>query len=288
MSASRIERNPGGALVVDGDQAWVHVTGSSLTENGLVGNAGGGVRNNGKSTVVLGGDPAAGNAILANAGYGAYQAGAGGTILATYNWWGDAGGPTHASNPGGLGEEVSNGVVFDPWLTSSTALPAGAFVRAFAPLSFSAGETVNLGIHFANVLTQTLEDAAVVAQLPGESDYLLSTGGGLYWPEERQVVWKLGDVAPGGSLDALVRVRTRWGLPANSLLGIKALAAARNLPNPGLDLDEVLGYTPVVTLSQHFLTPAEIDAALDADPELKALLQALSGIEKQLGKGSTV
>lgn len=37
---------------------------------------------------------------------------------ARLNWWGDSTGPFHASlNPGGLGSEVGNGVLFEPWLT---------------------------------------------------------------------------------------------------------------------------------------------------------------------------
>jgi len=40
------------------------------------------------------------------------------TINAENNFWGDATGPTHASNPSGIGDEVSNNIDFDPWLTS--------------------------------------------------------------------------------------------------------------------------------------------------------------------------
>jgi parallel beta-helix repeat protein len=40
-------------------------------------------------------------------------------IDAENNWWGDASGPYHPTlNPGGLGDEVSDDVDFDPWLTS--------------------------------------------------------------------------------------------------------------------------------------------------------------------------
>ena len=39
------------------------------------------------------------------------------TIDATLNWWGLASGPTHATNPGGTGDAVSDDVDFDPWLT---------------------------------------------------------------------------------------------------------------------------------------------------------------------------
>jgi hypothetical protein len=38
-------------------------------------------------------------------------------VDARQNWWGDASGPYHPTlNPGGLGDQVSDGVLFDPWL----------------------------------------------------------------------------------------------------------------------------------------------------------------------------
>ena len=37
-------------------------------------------------------------------------------INAVSNWWGDASGPTHSSNPEGTGDSVSDGVDFNPWL----------------------------------------------------------------------------------------------------------------------------------------------------------------------------
>jgi len=41
------------------------------------------------------------------------------TIDATYNWWGDASGPYHSTgNPGGKGDNVTDHVDFDPWLTA--------------------------------------------------------------------------------------------------------------------------------------------------------------------------
>jgi hypothetical protein len=42
-------------------------------------------------------------------------------VSAAQNFWGAANGPTHASNPGGTGNSVSNSVAYRPWCT--TALP---------------------------------------------------------------------------------------------------------------------------------------------------------------------
>jgi parallel beta-helix repeat protein len=45
-------------------------------------------------------------------------------IDATDNWWGDASGPTHASNSGGSGDVVSDKVDFDPFCTDAACTPA--------------------------------------------------------------------------------------------------------------------------------------------------------------------
>lgn len=42
--------------------------------------------------------------------------------MAKNNWWGSITGPRHASNPGGTGEQVSDDVTFDPWVTTSCEL----------------------------------------------------------------------------------------------------------------------------------------------------------------------
>lgn len=56
------------------------------------------------------------NNIYGNADYGARNDN-GETIDATCNWWGDITGPTHSSNPNGIGDVVTDYVDFIPWLT---------------------------------------------------------------------------------------------------------------------------------------------------------------------------
>ena len=47
-------------------------------------------------------------------------------VDARNNWWGDASGPYHPTlNSGGLGDEVSNNVDFDPWLKGRACEPVG-------------------------------------------------------------------------------------------------------------------------------------------------------------------
>ncbi len=58
------------------------------------------------------------NNIESNTGFGVLNLHLVYVIDAEYNWWGDASGPYHPdSNPGGLGDSVSDYVDFIPWLT---------------------------------------------------------------------------------------------------------------------------------------------------------------------------
>jgi hypothetical protein len=57
------------------------------------------------------------NTITGNTKYGIENKDSNNIIDAEYNWWGDATGPFHPdSNPGGLGDTVSDHVDFIPWL----------------------------------------------------------------------------------------------------------------------------------------------------------------------------
>ncbi len=59
------------------------------------------------------------NSIHNNIGYGVYNSSPARTVIdATNNWWGDASGPRHPSNPLGIGDVVTNYVNFVPWLGS--------------------------------------------------------------------------------------------------------------------------------------------------------------------------
>ncbi len=66
------------------------------------------------------------NNIFGNLEYGAINFELSSPLPAQNNWWGDASGPFHPTlNPGGLGNEVWDGVLFDPWLGKETSPPPG-------------------------------------------------------------------------------------------------------------------------------------------------------------------
>lgn len=54
--------------------------------------------------------------ITGNTQFGLSNLVSGVTVDAKNNWWGNASGPTHAGNPGGTGDKVSDNVNYTPWL----------------------------------------------------------------------------------------------------------------------------------------------------------------------------
>lgn len=56
-------------------------------------------------------------------------------VNASLNWWGDPEGPTHASNPDGAGDRVSDNVIYSPWLgTDPDGDPAQPGVQITEPM----------------------------------------------------------------------------------------------------------------------------------------------------------
>ena len=114
--------------ITDNGVAGVFVTGSAATPElfgNLIANNDIGVDATSDANPLIGGSLANGNDILDNTSFGVRNQSAETTIDARYNWWGDETGPQHPSlNPDGIGNEVSDNVLFDPWLATSALQPS--------------------------------------------------------------------------------------------------------------------------------------------------------------------
>jgi len=72
------------------------------------------------------------NNIYDNTNYGIYVDDLASQVNATDNWWGSASGPYHlTTNPDGTGNEVSDNVLYDPWLTE----PVGGIANQIPTVS---------------------------------------------------------------------------------------------------------------------------------------------------------
>ena len=197
-------------------------------------------------------------------------------VDARSNYWGHPSGPTHASNPSGSGQPVSDGVLFDPWLTSPEegGIPTGDLILSVGgPVHVSPGQTADLGVFYMNAMTQTVEDAVLVLVLP-DGAQLVDAQEGIDWAERGQVFWKLGSVPPGAWDTLSVRVKFRWGLPAGLQDDAMVLMGGSNLPQQAINWQEYLDYTPVVVAARAAMTDAQAAAERLNYPQVDALAQA--------------
>ncbi len=148
-----------GAVFCDGCGIWLHTLGTaamsnvSISDSRVEGNTRGivleaettpvsnvviqcsDILSDGSSAgLVISGDAAAGNQAYYNNIVGNWigvdNQDLDDTFDATENWWGDAGGPYHpGTNPSGSGDEVSDNVVYDPWLIETPI--CGIFADGF-------------------------------------------------------------------------------------------------------------------------------------------------------------
>ncbi|UCF70026.1 MAG: right-handed parallel beta-helix repeat-containing protein [candidate division WOR-3 bacterium] len=95
------------------------------------------------------------NNIVSNTGHGVRNLYPLIIVDAENNWWGDATGPYHPdSNPGGLGDQVSNFVDFTPWLTEPGIEEKGPSANMIIALQI----IPNPFRHFTDIRYQMTED----------------------------------------------------------------------------------------------------------------------------------
>ncbi len=268
VERTAISNNGGHGVLLSGNTAVL-----TLTNSAVLANTQDGVRNSGNAQVTLGGAPGSGNTIMGNGGFGANQVGTGVQMLATHNWWGDVSGPYHATlNPSGLGENVSNRVLFDPWAVDwEGQAPEGVYVSLVAPRQVVAGEDAAYVAMYVNGGTETVEDAVLLMVLPGAGFFLEATHGGRYLAQQHAVVWQLGDLAPGASGRAAARVQYAWGLPLDSEYAAQARLGGANLPLSLPNPEWYQAFRPLELLGSTPLSAAELAAERAAYPALELL-----------------
>ncbi len=196
------------------------------------------------------------------------------------NYWGDPTGPYHPTkNPPGLGDAVGDDILFNPWLgvfSSGQPVPGEMLVSTGAPSLVSPGETVDYAIQYLNEMTETVKSSILMLQLPKVAYFVDSTQGAIYWPDRHQLIWKLGDLAPGDSGYVSARVRFQWGLAWDYTDGSYTQFAGENYNTAALDVAEYNAYeSPVLAVTKVVeMNAAAFATVRGANSDLESLYQA--------------
>jgi hypothetical protein len=115
--------------------------------------------------------------IVGNIGYGVNNL-ANSVINAEYNWWGDASGPYHPdSNPGGLGDSVSDNVDFIPWLDELVSVWEQSFIQPVHTY------TPNSATIFCGPLRMPSGKDCKIFDITGRQIHTLNPAPGIYFIE---------------------------------------------------------------------------------------------------------
>ena len=80
------------------------------------------------------------------------------SVDARNNWWGHPSGPEHPTNPGGLGDVVSDGVIFDPWLNNFVEIPEEEVIDPVIIIPGILGSEQKNGIFVIDPILHTYDD----------------------------------------------------------------------------------------------------------------------------------
>jgi hypothetical protein len=196
-----------------------------------------------------------------------------GVVDARRVWWGDASGPRHRTNPASDGDEVSDGVLFFPWAVDEDQ-GGGFVIQSIGPNQISPGESIEMVIAYANLWSETVENAVVVLALPRQADLVSSAMDGAYWSQRHQVFWKLGDIPFEAEGRLSVRLRYRWGVPSEPPARATAWVLGTNFTtNEHLVSDDVftyLDFVPRIAAATE-LSEGELERELGTQPEVQQL-----------------
>ncbi len=195
-------------------------------------------------------------------------------VDARFNWWGDASGPKHGSNPSGQGQEVSGDVLLEPWLRSPDDTGGGITgitVDLNGPRRFAPGATVVYSIFYYNGTGSAIDNAVLRFGMPANAVLLESSPNGIFHIERNHVFWKLGSLAPTGRGLVWVRVRYDWGLPDGFKAATAAQLSGSNLPAPIFNVAAYTNYVPRSLQNVADLSVAQVDSLRSASPELDKL-----------------
>jgi hypothetical protein len=133
-------------------------------------------------------------------------------VDALYNWWGDATGPFHGTlNPGGLGDAVTDSVLFDPWMLGPneiSVVPDYDITNCTTNISYTfhidqAGLEAVRGYEVTFEVDPAVVTVGTVATDITEESYLSSVNGTAFYAEDKGGgVYRVSCAILGGTVGA--------------------------------------------------------------------------------------
>jgi len=175
------------------------------------------------------------------------------------------------NSTGQVGDETAQ-FRLTPVLTHLT-LPEKGFLEVIGPYFVTPGEEIDLIVKFQNVTEITLNKTIVMLDIPEFLFYISSTKNGQFINENlnKEVFWRLGNVAPGEVIHLPVKLSVQWGISPHTKLTMRTEIGAENISS-NLNIDDYLNNTPNSVISEAVLNKEEIDSLLSSNNEIKELL----------------
>ena len=223
-------------------------------------------------------------------------------INAENNWWGDNSGPTHSGNPGGTGDEVSDGVDYNPWLTDDANNPDMGDVSLNGGITAYDASLVLQDVVGSITLNDLQEMVADVSAVGGVTAYdasliLQYVVGLIHWfPAEIN-----RDMDPNDPFLIETLEYLALQIPSDVILNVGSASAIRGeqvtIP---LTIENVSGVTSIQTILEYdskFLTfhdvslsdiTGSMQLAVEENSEAGELYIAMAGIEIMDTEGEIV
>jgi hypothetical protein len=139
------------------------------------------------------------NNIYDNTGFGVYNSDGSVEVNALNTWWGSTSGPYHPSkNTAGTGNEVSDFVLFEPWLNEPAGPITDVEYLLLSPLNFSLGDPFpNPAIDLVNIgleIQSRMKVKLVVMDVRGIVIEVIADE--IYHQGNHNIVWNCGNYPP--------------------------------------------------------------------------------------------